>query len=135
MEENRKIQTPYNPAFEDFIKENSGRGSLKVQVSTASETFPVKGVTVEIVLDYKGDRYLLYKDVTDSSGIVDKIALPARPHGDSQTPETAESCEVEYLVSAFSPGFEAVTDSPVIIHDRTETILPIALCPENGADC
>lgn len=121
--------TPYIPEYEEFIKEHPGRGSLKIQISAADSSFPVDNVTVEVALMLDGIRYVLYKAVTDSSGIVNQIVLPANPASDSQNPETAGDCEVTYLISAFRPGFEEITDFPVVIHDGIETILPIDFCP------
>lgn len=127
---NLNAQTPFNPEYEQFIAENPGRGRLRIQISAADDAFPVSGVTAEVALEYNGQRFLLYKDVTDSSGIIENIVLPARAASESQNPETADGCETDYLISVYRPGFEELTDLPVTVHDKTETILPIELCPQ-----
>lgn len=122
-------ESPFTPEYDEFIADNPGRGSLKVQVSAADEAFPVEGVFVDVALIYKGKRYSIYHDTTDSSGIVNEIVLPSRRGSDSLAPETAGKGNIRYLVSAYHPGFCEVTDSPVTIYDRVETILPISLSP------
>lgn len=127
--------SPFKPEFENFINSNPGRGSLKIQVSTANQSFPVKNVFVDVALVENGVRYSIYQDVTDSSGIVNEIVLPSCSGTENNSPETAGKSDATYLVSAFHPGFEEIVDFPVTIQDRTETILPIALEPlSNGTE-
>ena len=132
-ENNQRIsgETPFKPEYDEFINEYRGRGSLKIQTSVAREAFPIKDAFVDVALIYKGKRYSIYHDVTDSSGIVNEIVLPSRLNAATQTPETASESEPEYLISVFHPGFEEIVDAPVIIHDRFETILPLNLNPCN----
>lgn len=124
-------ETPFKPEYQEYIDENKGRGSLKIQASVAQEAFPIKDVNVDVSMIYKGKRYSLYNDTTDSSGIVNEIVLPSKLSAESQNPQTAEDSDTVYLVSAYHPGFEAVTDCPVLIYDKVETILPISLNPLN----
>lgn len=122
-------ETPFKPEYQEYIDENKGRGSLKVQASVAKDAFPIKDVVVDIAMIYKGKRYSIYNDTTDSSGIVNEIVLPSKLSSESQNPQTAGQSDTVYLVSAYHPGFETVTDCPVLIYDKVETILPIALNP------
>ena len=124
--------SPFKPEFERYISGHPGRGSLKVQISAANRSFPVKNVFVDVAVISDGMRYSLYHDVTDSSGIVDEIVLPSCAGSDNNSPETAGKSDVQYLVSVFHPSFREVVDFPVTIQDRIETILPIALEPLSG---
>ena len=127
--------SPFKPEFEKYITDNPGRGSLKVQISAANQSFPVKNVFVEVALVEDGVRYSLYHDVTDSSGIVNEIVLPSCSATQNNSPETAGQNEKTYLVSAYHPAFAEIIDYPVTIQDRIETILPIALEPlQNGRE-
>lgn len=121
--------SPFKPEFEDYINQNPGRGSLKVQVSAANRSFPVKNVFVDVALVQNGMRYSIYHDVTDSSGIVNEIVLPSCLAADNNSPETAGKSDTTYLVSVYHPAFEEIVDFPVTIQDRIETILPVALEP------
>ncbi len=122
-------ETPFKPEYKEYIDENKGRGSLKIQTSVARDAFPIKDVFIDVSMIYKGKRYSLYNDTTDSSGIVNEIVLPSKLSAESQSPETAPDSNTQYLISAYHPGFEAVVDCPVNIYDRVETILPISLNP------
>ena len=123
--------SPFVPEYEDYISVYPGRGSLKVQISAAYEAFPVNGVEVDVAVIHNGVRYLLYSDVTNSSGIVDNMVLPTRPTDKALNPKTSDKNEAQYLVSLFHPSFQSVIDKVVTVYDRIETILPLSLTPVN----
>lgn len=123
--------SPFRREYEEYVRAYPGRGTLKVQISVARGAFPLKNVLVDVSQILDGVRYSLYNDVTDISGIVENIILPARAlestlNFDSVLPEA------EYLVSIFHPDFREMLDCPVVIHDREETILPVLLIPVTG---
>ena len=122
-------RSPFSKEYAKFISEYPGRGTLKVQLSIADEAFPIKDVIVDVALIYKGVRYTIYNDVSDSSGIVSNMVLPTRHIDSTLTPEFANTGEAQYLVSVYHPGFDAINDCVVTIHDRIETILPLSLTP------
>lgn len=121
-------QSPFTPEYDEFVHEYPGRGSLKIQTSVANEAFPIKDVLVDVDLIYRGRRYTIYTDVTDESGIINNIVLPASPGSTSQSPQTVVN-DPSYLISLYHPSFGTITNCAVTIHDRIETILPIALTP------
>jgi len=83
--ENRiSVDSPFKPEFEGYINSHPGRGSLRVQVSAANRSFPVKNVFVEVAVNDGGVRYSLYQDATDESGIVNEIVLPTCKAGDKE---------------------------------------------------
>ena len=121
-------ESPFRPEYEAYVRQYPGRGTLKVQLSVARGAYPIKNAMVDVAQIYDGVRYSLYNDVTDISGIVDNMVLPARSIGttlnyDEMLPEA------EYMVTVFHPDFQEITDCRVVIHDRIETILPISLTP------
>lgn len=63
--------------FEDFIKENDSVGSLKVQVFTAYGAIPIPNTSVVVYKDIEEYRVVFFQGVTDSSGIISNISLPA----------------------------------------------------------
>lgn len=63
--------------FEDFIKENSDVGSLKVQVFTAYGAIPIKDTNIVVYKDIEEYRVIFFQGVTDISGIISDIKLPA----------------------------------------------------------
>ncbi|MBQ3417778.1 MAG: hypothetical protein IJH32_08080 [Ruminococcus sp.] len=122
-------QSPFRPEYEEYIERYPGRGTLKVQISVAKEAFPLKNVVVDVSQIYNGVRYSLYNDVTDISGIVDNMVLPAKTLESTLNFDTAGVDEAQYLVSVYHPDFEAVSDCCITIQDKIETILPISLVP------
>ena len=115
--------------YEAFLRTHPGRGGLKVQVSTARGTFPVANALVEVTKEFDGVERVLYKNVTNPSGIVEGMALPALPVGYSQQESTAESSGTQYQVSVFHPAFMPLRLNTVEVYDGIETILPVALEP------
>lgn len=122
-------QAPSQTSYDEFLRAHPGRGNLKVQVSTARGTFPVSGALVEVTRVFDGVNRVLYKNVTNPSGIVERMPLPALPVGYSRQESTAEGSGTEYQVSVYHPAFVPLRFSTVEIYDGIETILPVALEP------
>ena len=124
-------ESPFRPEYEEYIRRYPGRGTLKVQISVARGAYPIKNAMVDVAQEYEGVRYSLYHDVTDISGIVDNMVLPAKSIASTLNFDEQEP-EASYMVTIFHPDFEEVTDCQVVVHDKVETILPIALTPKTG---
>jgi len=122
-------QTGTASAYELFQRAHPGRGSLRVQVSTARGTFPVAGATVEVTRMFDGVPRVLYKTTTNNSGVVEKLILPTLPVDYSRQEATAEDSGTVYQVSVYQPGFAPLVNSSVELYDKIETILPVALQP------
>lgn len=127
-----KGETPFREEYEEYIRAYPGRGTLKVQISVARGAFPLKNVLVDVSQILGGVRYSLYNDVTDISGIVDNMVLPARSFESTLNFESSQIGEAEYLVTIFHPDFKEMKDCVVVIYDKTETILPVSLVPLTG---
>jgi hypothetical protein len=125
-------ESPFRPEYEEYVRRYPGRGRLKVQISIARGAYPLKNVMVDVAQIYNGVRYSLYNDVTDISGVVDNMVLPARSIETTLNAEDAAADEAEYVITIFHPDFEEIRDCAVVIHDRIETILPISLVPITG---
>ena len=72
-----------------FLQAHPDQGSLRVQVASGGGTFPVAGARVEVYRRFGGQTHTFYRGLTDESGIVQGIALPALPAAWSQAPDTA----------------------------------------------
>lgn len=125
----RSGESPFRPEYEEYIERYPGRGTLKVQISVAKDAFPLKNVVVDVSQIYNGVRYSLYNDVTDISGIVDNMVLPAKSLESTLNFDTAGLDEAQYLVSVYHPDFETLSDCCVTVQDKVETILPLSLTP------
>ena len=125
MEENRAQKGPQ----EWFLDAHPERGTLRVQVSTGRGLFPVVGARVEVYRDFGDQRVVFYEGVTDRSGIVDDIRLPALPAGWSQSAETAGISGTTYQVAVRHPQCSTVDGRPVTVFPRIETVLAVSLEP------
>ena len=115
--------------YEVFLKTHPGRGKLRVQVTEARGAFPVPGAPVEVRRRFGGESRLLYKVLTDSSGIVENLVLPTLPAELSRQEATADSGGTAYLVAVSHPAFRTPAETAVMLYDGIETILPVALQP------
>ena len=125
MEENRAQKGPQ----EWFLDAHPERGTLRVQVSTGRGLFPVEGARVELYRDFGDQRVVFYEGVTDRSGIVDDIRLPALPAGWSQSAETAGISGTIYQAAVRHPQYSTVDGRPVTVFPRIETVLAVSLEP------
>lgn len=69
------------PEYKTFEKDNSSFGLLKVQVFTADQAIPIPDVEIFVTKEIGEYNVLFFQGMTDSSGIIDNIKLPA-PSGD-----------------------------------------------------
>ena len=63
--------------YSDFIRENPGSGNLKIRAYAASEALPVSGLNIIVSSIISGTRVIFYSGVTDASGVIPTIKLPA----------------------------------------------------------
>lgn len=72
LEEFKKL-----PEYQQFIAENPSKGILKVQVFTADQAIPLADTEIYITKEIGDYNVLFFQGITDSSGIIDNIELPA----------------------------------------------------------
>ena len=82
---------------------------------------------MEIYRYFGPERTVFYEGVTDSSGIVEGICLPALPTGWSQSSETAGISGTAYQASVRHPQYSTVDARQVAVFPRIETILAVSL--------
>ncbi len=63
--------------YQTFISQNPTNGILKVQVFTADQAIPISNAKVIITKLIDNDKVTFFEGLTDSSGIIDNIKLPA----------------------------------------------------------
>ena len=112
-----------------FLSSHPGRGTMRIQVSTADGAFPVPDAVVAVSAVIDGTPLPIYRRKTNQSGIVDDLILPAKSRSVSQNEKTASQSGTLYTVTVTRPGFRPLTDKRVVIYDGVETIFPAALRP------
>lgn len=91
--------------YEDFILENSDAGNLKVQVFTAYAAIPTPDTKIVVYKDIEEYRVIFFQGVTDSSGIISGISLPA-PKMVTSNEETP--IYTIYNMTAFNERYETI---------------------------
>lgn len=113
--------------YSTFIKNNSGRGYLKVIVSTASEAVPIVDAEVVVYQDIENYRVIFYRGRTDSSGIIDNIELPSPnsvTFGSLEVPEYAI-----YKLDIKANGYVDIYDYIVGVFSNIKVIQNVNLEP------
>ncbi len=63
--------------FRRFLEENPSIGYLKVRASAAYQALPISGVNVRISKEIGDWNVIFFEGVTDNSGVINNISLPA----------------------------------------------------------
>ena len=63
--------------FQEFMRNHPARGFLKIRAYTASGAVPVSGLNVYVSTKIGNSDFVFYEGVTNESGIIDYISLPA----------------------------------------------------------
>lgn len=101
-------------------------GYLIMQVRTAHDAVPIKGVTVRVLDDLGNNIYTL---TTDESGETQKVPLETMDKSFSQDPAFSGIPYVSYNVLAQITGFNSIYVSEIPILDGQTAVLPLALVP------
>lgn len=65
------------PEYMEFIKNNPGSGKLKIRAYAASLALPVAGLNIVVSSLIGNTRVIFFEGVTDASGMIENITLPA----------------------------------------------------------
>ena len=63
--------------YKKFINEYPMVGYLKIRAYSASGAIPVRGLKIEVSTNYENSKIIFFDGITDTSGIIEKITLPA----------------------------------------------------------
>ena len=64
-------------SYQKFIQANPSNGYLKIRASAASQALPISGVKIVVSKIIDGNNIIFFEGVTDSSGVIERITLPA----------------------------------------------------------
>ena len=70
-------------AYQKFLKDNTGRGSLKIRASAANEAIPISGIKIKVSKVIGDNKIVFFQGETDYSGMINNIVLPAPPSIDN----------------------------------------------------
>ena len=63
--------------YQNFIAANPSIGYLKVRASAASQALPISGLKIVVSKTIDNNRVIFFEGTTNSSGVIEKITLPA----------------------------------------------------------
>ena len=112
--------------------DNSSKGYLRIQASSASGAIPIEGVNIRVRGSEENNNGIDYSFYTDRNGLTGLISLPAPSISYSLLPSPAEKPYANYTVEIFKEGYypKKIIDA-AIFAERT-AILPIELVPNAG---
>lgn len=121
---------PIVDTYEQFIKDNPGLGTLKIQAFTAQQALPVENVHIVIKKDFQDQTQTFFDGFTDSSGIIDNVQLPAPKKSLSEDENYRGLTYSTYDIEATHPEYQKVNLDEVTIFDGVKSIQPINLTPK-----
>lgn len=113
--------------YSSFIKENSEVGSLKINVFAASSALPLPNTHIVITKKIGEDVVLFFDGMTNSSGEIDSILLPA-PSMVSNNMDVPRY--TFYDLEASHEGYQQMSKILIAMFGGTKVIQYIKLLPE-----
>lgn len=115
--------------YQKFHEENPSNGRLKVEVFTAYQAIPVSNTEILVTKDI-GDKIVIFFDgLTNSSGMISDIELPAPPEDKNFKPGSPVHY-TNYDVTAIHDGFEKIKKHDIAVFGNTGIIQYIKMIPE-----
>lgn len=115
----------------DFRARNSGNGTMKVQVFSGREAFPIVSARVQVTKDFGSGVHTFSDQLTDTSGIVDGISLIA-PRKDMSQEDNNILPYSTYTIRVTHPNFITTLYTNVPVFDEVVSIQPVNLVPKTG---
>ena len=66
-------------AYLEFLRNNPGRGFLKIRATSASEAVPIDGLEITVSKEIGDNNIIFFDGRTDESGMINGIILPTPP--------------------------------------------------------
>lgn len=116
--------------MQEFLQNNPGKGSLRVQTFASDKVFPVANATVKVTLPLQSGEEVVFEGLTDANGIVDNIPLSAPLKDLSQDPNSDGKVPfATYNVTVEHPRFATAKYLDIPIFDSVKSIQPVELIP------
>lgn len=114
--------------------EQSGKGYLKVRVTSVGEALPVKDALV-VIREYKNDDEgdVLYSLRTDIGGLTETVALSAPPAGDSLKPGGVKPYAT-YNIYVTKDGYYTVENVAVPVFENIVAVQSVNMIPLTEED-
>lgn len=100
-------------AYQSFLEENPGRGTLKIRASSANEAMPIQNVNIIVSKRIGNNTIIFYDGQTDNSGMINNIKLP--------TPKSIQNDEEQ-------PKFTSYQLHAIYAPDKFDKYYDVSLC-------
>lgn len=110
--------------MEQFLAENPRRGTLRILAFRGDQVAPIPGVEVTVTHTLENQPYLFFQGVTDQSGVIESIMLPAPPRATSLHAGTHPSAV--YHIRSEHPNYQPL-EKTVDIYESIQTVQPLQL--------
>ncbi len=129
-DENGYPEEDTDDSFEDFMRENSETGEVRIQAFRGQQAIPTEGVSVLITKRIGNFDYIFFEGETNENGIIDGIKLPAPPASNS-TEYGKPDRTVLYLLTAKKDRFDTV-EREIELFSGVKTIQPLQMTQRYG---
>lgn len=106
---------------------SNDKGYLKISVSEAGGTIPIKGASV-IISEYGNGSTTLYSLITNDSGLTKTVSLDAPSQSESLTPGSYQPYSL-YTIDVYLDGYYPIESVGVPIFAGITSIQPFNLIP------
>jgi|LSQX01.3.fsa_nt_gb hypothetical protein len=118
-------------SLDEFLRENTKTGTLRVQVAAAEQSFPISNAEVSVTKTFGKETHTFFNLFTDISGIAAGMTLPAPDRAFSAYP-SALAPYATYDITVSHPRFVTVIERNSAIFDGIETIQFCEMVPVVG---
>lgn len=122
---------PEADTYENFLRENTKTGILRVQAYAGRQAVPVPGAQVTVSRTFSDGTKEFASGVTDENGIFDNIVLPAPDKALAEAP-TGEAPYATYDIRVTHPGYRTEVYQQVPIFDGIKSIQPVRFLPDRS---
>ena len=119
------------PEYQKFRQENPSTGNLKVQVFTADQAIPIANTQIYITKQIGNYNVLFFQGVTDSSGIIDNIILPA-PSPEYNIEEFETPKFTTYTLIASNDEYKKIKQYQISMFGDVKVLQYIKITPMGG---
>ena len=122
---------PEADTYENFLRENTKTGILRVQAYAGRQAVPVPGAQVTVSRTFSDGTKEFASGVTDENGIFDNVVLPAPDKALAEAP-TGEAPYATYDICVTHPGYRTEVYQQVPIFDGIKSIQPVRFLPDRS---
>lgn len=112
--------------YKNFIVSNNGEGYLKIRAYAASGALPISDLKIVVSKNIDNSNVIFYEGKTNSSGIIEKIVLPAPKQN---TNDLVIPSSITYDIKATYEKDNTTNSYQINIYDNIYVVQTINIVP------